>query len=268
MDLSRDRHKRRIRAVTGVGCVTHDHPEVIDFLANLQIQRGVRWNEGVEVCHHAVLPDESAGIAETRTVRHAYDLALIVDAQGFADSVSRKRPEILDATALGPQERMEIRVLPIVIAGQVGEADDLALIVDSHRSVPRHASQVSQVNDVAVLPEQGVLGTQITNRILANTRNADDLAPVIDRRSSSVGVAAIIRELLNLARPRPPDYGLELEDLGRNTGWIVSGVLRPTDRLAKVVDAGGKAVITAQCRQGSHPLTLLPHESQTGVTAM
>ena len=54
---------------------------------------------------------------------------------GFAGHVARKRAEILDAVAPGPEERVQDGVVGIA-ARRTGESDDVAPLVDGHRRVP------------------------------------------------------------------------------------------------------------------------------------
>src|SRR5271169_4985024 len=64
-----------------------------------------------------------------------------------------------------------------------------------------------------------------------------------------------------LARLRPPDHRLQVEDLGGDTGWVLSAVLGKSNHLAPIVDSGGVAVIAAQRGKRVHR-ALLPHKPE------
>src|SRR6266542_1485077 len=127
---------------------TRDLPKIIDVLRGGEHVGIARLNEGIEIRHDAGLPEECAAAAG-RIARNAYDLAPLVDAVGFAIHISRKRAEILDTIMSRPEECVQLRVVGIVTR-LTGKTDDVTLLIDGHRGVPRRASQVADVGDSAV----------------------------------------------------------------------------------------------------------------------
>src|SRR5664279_3961056 len=62
-----------------------------------------------------------------------------------------------------------------------------------------------------------------------------------------------------LARLRPPEDRLQVEDLGGNACWILRTNLGKSNHLAPIVDTGGVAVIaTKRGKRGHH--ALMPQE--------
>src|SRR5262249_55635572 len=157
----------------------------------------------------------------------AHHLAAFIDAEGQAESVSGERTEISDARRSRPSKGMKVGVAWI-IAGQVGKADDFPAIVDCRRCVPGDATEVADVGRPPVLPEDGVLGAQRTDRFVAGARDADDLASIVDRCRGGVWIAGQWRKRLHLV-VGPPDDRLELKHLRRDAGRIVERGLRPAD---------------------------------------
>jgi hypothetical protein len=254
-----DRSRQESRPLTGVRIESpsRDLPKIIDVLRGGEHVGIAGPDEGIEVRHDTVLPKERAAAAG-RVARNADDLAPFVDAMGFAIHVSGKSAEILDTIMSRPEERVQLRVVGIV-TGLTGKTDDVTLLIDGHRRVPRVASEVADIGDPAVFPEHGVRGGESSNRLVTSARDADDLASVVDRGSSAGGVPGEHRKFADLASVRLPDDSAKLQDLGRDAGRVMHGVLRPPDDLAMVVRAGGKAVIAPQRRKRAHHARL-PHE--------
>ena len=65
------------------------------------------------------------------------------------------------------------------------EPDDIASLIDCRRRVPPLSAKIPEINHPAVFPEHGVLGRVSSNGLVADTRNADDLTIIIDRRGGS-----------------------------------------------------------------------------------
>ncbi len=84
----------------------------IDAGAVDQIQGGVRRNEGIEVCHYAVLPKERPAV-EVYIAREANHLAFVVDVVGYAQKIPRKRTKVGHRAVL-PEESVRG-----CVAGQV-----------------------------------------------------------------------------------------------------------------------------------------------------
>src|SRR5215472_1280476 len=116
-----------------------------------------------------------------------------------------------------------------VVARQVGKTGNFSAIVDRCRSVPGDASQVSNVNRLAVFPEHGVFGTQGADRFVASAGDADGLASVVDRGRSRIRIALERKEPLDLAASWSPEDRLELKHLGRNASWVVKVSFCPAD---------------------------------------
>src|SRR5215469_12093340 len=96
----------------------------------------------------------------------------------------------------------------------------------------------------------------------ASTRTADNLAYVVYCDRSSDIVAVERAKLLDLARFRPPNDSLGIEDLRGNAGWVMSAVLRHADYLAEIVDRKSLAVIASQRGERGHN-AILPAEGKT-----
>src|SRR5207253_11058276 len=102
------------------------------------------------------------------------------------------------------------------------------------------------IDDGAALPEDGVRGAESSDGAVADPRDADHLAPVVDRGGGSHRVAGQRGKLLDLILAGSPDDGPELKDLRGNAGGIVPRGPRPPDHLAPVGGAGGEAVVAPQ----------------------
>src|ERR1700691_135836 len=114
-----------------------------------------------------------------------------------------------------------------------------------------------------------MLGARPSDRIRAETRNADHPALIVDRSCSRVRIARIRREQRDLVQFWAPDYRLKLQKLARRrciiTGWIENAILRPADHLSAVVNARGIAVIPSRKRRKRRHHAVLPREPQTNV---
>ena len=95
------------------------------------------------------------------------------------------------------------------------------------------------------LPKQGMSGTEIElgERIEARavSREADDLAEVVDSGGKSFPVLAGYSELLDLAIF--PDDRLKLELLGSLAIQVRRSVLRKSDHVASIVDLVDRTVV-------------------------
>ena len=176
-----------------------------------QIQRGARAYQSVEIGHHAVFPEEvsavPAGIA-----RAAYHLSFVVNPTGGTKGISGQRAEIPHMLFVGPEEGMGGHLV-----GQIRVTNDCPPVIDDEWNSAVLASQTAQVKRLAVLPKQGVNGGLAIRR--ATSRCTDDMAPVVDSEGNSDGVTWERWKCLDLARLRPPDDCLEIENLGWGAGW-------------------------------------------------
>ena len=149
-----------------------------------------------------------------------------------------------------------------IVAGLTGKADDVTPFIDRHRRVPRRTSQIADVRHRVAFPEHGMRGGEASDRLVASARDANDLAPVVDRGGGAGGVTGEGRELPDRVASRPPEDGPKLQDLGRDAGRVMHRVFRPPDHLTPVVGAGGEAVVASQRGERPHRAPF-PHESAT-----
>src|SRR5262245_4832867 len=177
--------------------------------------------------------------------------------------MQRQRVERVDTILSGPHKSAEQVAVKIAGIGAC-KTDNVAMLIDGHRRVPKSDSKVADVNHLAIIPEHRVLGGISPNRLVADARHAYDLSPVIDRGGGPAGVARNQRELLDLIGSGTPDHRMELEDLPIYTAWVMNTILGPSDHLTRVVGAGGKAVVAARQGVKRPHRTVLPYEPKTG----
>ena len=218
-----------------------------------------RFEQLVDIGQDAVLVDESA-----RTCRSAGgetdDLAPDVDAECLAGAVAREGADVDDAAALGPEECPGDEFTEQVARiGGIGEADHVAPLVERHRGVPAGAAQVGQLDHPAIVPHDRMARAEPADRLVALARDADGLAPLVDGRGRAGRVAPIRLQLGDLVPVRLPHDGAELEpDVEVHVaGRIKHLCLGPADHLAPIVDAGGEAMRSTECRQLLHAAILV-----------
>src|SRR5438067_2244150 len=141
-----------------------------------------------------------------------------------------------------------------------GEADYVAALVNGGRCIPPLSAEIAQINDLTVLPEHSMLRGMPAHSLVADARNSDNLTVIVNRGSSSGGIRTEERKCTHTVVVRVPDNRPKLQNLRRNTGRIMAGILSPADYLAKVVRSGGKAVVSTQSGKRSH-LTVLPNKT-------
>src|SRR5262249_57792816 len=96
-----------------------------------------------------------------------------------ADRIPGEGAEVPEAAPPGPQER--VRIEGAAVAGiDVGEARHVAPLVEGHGGVPGDPSEVADIHHGALLPEHRVDGAEPSHRPVANSRDADDLAAIVD----------------------------------------------------------------------------------------
>src|ERR1041385_5872617 len=66
---------------------TDDFACFVDVLGLLESPRIARLLQGIQIGHHAILPDKSAAIDEVRVARNADHLAFLIDTVGLAVNV-------------------------------------------------------------------------------------------------------------------------------------------------------------------------------------
>ena len=166
--------ERRPRTGNRIESPARDLPKIVDVLRGGEHVGITRLNERIEVGHDVVLPKECAAAAG-RVARNAYNLAPLVDGMRFAVHVSWKRAEILDPITSRPQERVQLGIVGIV-ARLTGKPDHIPVLIDGHRRVPRHASEVADIGHRTVLPQHRMGGSESPYRLVARAGNADDLS--------------------------------------------------------------------------------------------
>lgn len=81
--------------------LAHDLSAIIDVAGVIQKQGGARRNKGVEVRHHAVLPEERAAVGVGCITRVAYHLAFVVDATAEGQNAGKPATNV-------PGQRAEV----------------------------------------------------------------------------------------------------------------------------------------------------------------
>src|SRR5262245_17782025 len=233
-----------------------DLPGVVDVFRCFEME-GIAPFELVEVHHLAVAPDNGAATGG-RATREAYHLAAVVNPESLAEVVSRELVEILDATALSPEESAE----PLLIGAGVrltGKSCDIALFIDRSGRCPMGGAKVADLDHLAFVPKHRHARGMSSDRLVAPTGNADCLPPVIDRRGGAGGVAGGQRQrfdfdiVIVFVFFQVPDDSHEPEDLrGLASLRVTNRSFSPPDHLPPIVGGGGKAVVPAQRRKLLH----------------
>ncbi len=83
----------------GVGGVPGNDPEIVDGGGDIEDQDRVRGDDGVQVGHFSVLPEEGAAV-ELGVARVADDLAKVVDGIAEAEIVTGKGAQVLHHSLL------------------------------------------------------------------------------------------------------------------------------------------------------------------------
>src|SRR5262245_60797386 len=227
---------------------------------------GIAAFEIVEVLHFAVAPDN--GPAAVCVTCEAYHLAPFVNPVSLADVVSREFGEILDATALSPEESAETL---LIWAGVrlTGKSGDIALFIDRSGRGPMGGAKVADLDHLAFVPKRRHARGKSSDGLVAPAGNADCLPPVIDRRGSAGGVAWERKQLFDfdivIVFFQVPDDSHEPEDLrGLASLGVTNRSFRPPDHLPPIVCAGGKAVVpTQRGKLLHHSDSVFPHKPKT-----
>ena len=162
-----DSHARDLSAL--VDLVRHDCEEV-----------GTSRKQRVEVGHDVVLPDESMGPVELRIEVASHDLALVVDAAGYAAKISRQNTEGCKRVVL-PK-----RAILCCAVGAADEPNNLVLVVNAEGE--SESSEVLKGGESAIFPRCGV-----TRRTAAGSRVAYGLASIVDPKCVPVWIATLGR---------------------------------------------------------------------------
>ncbi len=96
----------------------------------------------------------------------------------------------MDAVALGPQECMRGEVTANRVLG-VGESDDVAALIDSHRCVPGGTAERAQVDDPPPVPQDSVGRAEPAHRTVTAAGDTDNLTAVVD---GSGGAGRVFRQ--------------------------------------------------------------------------
>src|SRR5271157_2642814 len=116
-----------------------------------------------------------------------------------------------------------------------------------------------------VLPDHGMNESRTnTGAAPAHSSAAHYLSVVVDRNRNTDGIARNWCQFMNGVSP--PDHGLVVEHLWRNTIRVLSGVLRESHDQSMVVRSCGSAVIAAQRSQRFHE-AIAPTESAARLIA-
>src|SRR5215813_12184015 len=242
-------------------------PEVVDVFRCFEME-GIAPFELVEVLHDAVVPDNSA--ATICAARQTHHLAPFVNPVSLAVVVSREFGEILDATALSPEESAETL---LIWAGVrlTGKSGDIALFIDRSGRGPMGGAKVADLDHLAFVPKHRHARGMSSDRLVAPAGNADCLPPVIDRRGGAGGVAWERKQLFDFDTvivfvfSQVPDDSHESEDLrGLASLRVTNRSFRPPDHLPPIVCAGGKAVVPTQRGKLLHYSdSVIPHKPKT-----
>src|SRR5215469_281902 len=147
-------------------CHARDLSAFVDLVSHRGAEVGIGRKQRVEVGHDVVLPDESMVPVALRVEVASHDLALVVDAAGYATSISRQKTEVGDRAILPKHGIRDSAV------GGADESNNLAQVVIAESLSA--SSVVRKRTYIVVLPHSGVI------RRSAGSREAYDLAVVID----------------------------------------------------------------------------------------
>src|SRR5262245_66317415 len=111
-----------------------------------------------------------------------------------------------------------------IAAGRTRKPDNIAMFIDRHGRDPMVGANVADVDYLALFPKRCVTGGMPSNRLVANARDADDLASVIDSSGGAGSVAGEQGEFFNLVSSRSPDDSPELEDLWGQAGRVANPI--------------------------------------------
>jgi hypothetical protein len=233
-----------------------DFAAVIDGACGYQVQGRIGLNQRVEIGQHAVVPDDGPRVAFGVDNGQPDDYAMVVNADCGAGNVAWICAQVLHARGLGPQEGVKRGV-----AGEIGKTNHLASVVKESGKVSGGSAQCTQINDLAVFPQQCMHGLEVVqkNRIKRGARAgcSGDLAGIVDGESDALGIA-----LFDAKRDGPsvpPDDGSELKFLRSGAVWVHSGVLGLSDRSSPAVNPVGGAVVASERGKRRHDV-VVPYE--------
>ena len=94
-------------------------------------------------------------------------MALLGDSIGFAVNITGKKTERLHSIFDCPNERLEKGAIRVV--RRTGETDDVALLIDCRRRIPKKSPKVAKVGHAAVFPKHSVRRGVSSNSLVADT---------------------------------------------------------------------------------------------------
>jgi hypothetical protein len=177
--------------------------------------------------------------------------------------VSWEFGEILDATKLGPEESAETALIGAGVR-LTGESGDIALLIDRSGRGPMGGAKVAEFDHLAFVPKRCHARGKSSDRLVADTGNADNLPSVIDSYSGAGGVARERKQFFDfdIVFFQVPDDSPELEDLRGYACCVTNRIFRPPDHLAPIVGAGGKSVVPTQRGKRPH-YSVFPYKPKT-----
>src|SRR5580692_11404207 len=147
-------------------CHARDLSAFVDLVRHGGEEVGTARKQRVEIGHNVVLPDESMVPVALRVEVASHDLALVVNAAGYAASISRQKTEV-DEHVILPKRGIRDSAV-----GGADESNNLAQVVIAESLSA--SLVVSKGAYFVVVPHNGVI------RRSASSREAHDLASIID----------------------------------------------------------------------------------------
>src|SRR3977135_2365036 len=116
------------------------------------------------------------------TARQSHHLAMLINTRSLATQIARQLPKRLHTGRARPNERFKC---PGHAGCDIREADDDASVVNGRGCIPSVSTKITEIHRNAVIPQDGVFGTDATNGDAAISRNTNHLTAIVDRRSST-----------------------------------------------------------------------------------
>src|SRR5271170_6933871 len=208
-------------------------------------------NEGVQVGHHIVLPDEAMGPAGG-VEGASHHLAPVVDAGGKGGTISRQNAEACGCAACAVQPNsgkdgcaVRARDIP----------NNLAVVINGV-GVISSASEAWKLEGSVVFPQY-----RVGRYVGAGSRGAYGLALIVDALYETVWVAIHRRKRPGFAF-FPKYRRNNLSGLARRASGVRDRRFRNAYYLSAVIDSTGLPVITAQRRE-SHDVAVSPIKRTT-----
>src|SRR5918996_2989581 len=178
-------HERHGVAGAALDRHTGDDSSVVDVV-RVQEMALVARSQSVQVDDSAALPQD--GGKASAPSRQADDLGRGIDTERLPVLVARKGAEVLQSPARTPHEGSLVEGAP-GCARRVGEADHHTALTDRHWRIPGFASEATQVGRDAGVPHDHVPRGEAAYCLVADPRDPDDLAAIVDGGGSAGPVA-------------------------------------------------------------------------------